>query len=88
VSEDGLRVRIAWHDGTAGEDEGVVGIASVRLRPGRVSLDFDRTVAGCATAIPYDGADVTYDDVDERSTDLIDIFQRLLASAPERIHLD
>lgn len=86
MSEDGALVRIAWRDGSAGEDEGIVGIARVVLVPGRVSITFDRTADGWHSTIPYEGVDITYDDVDDRHHDLVDVFSALLSSAPDCVH--
>lgn len=87
MNEDGLRVRMGWHDGMQGEDEAVVGVAEVRLARGRLSVDFDRQMDACHTNIPYEGVDITYDDLDDRSLDLVDVFQRLLSSCPGRIRI-
>jgi hypothetical protein len=86
MSENGALVRIAWFDGQEGEDEGIVGLTFVELWSGRISLSFDRA-SGSVTRIPYEGVDITYEDVDDRSTDLADVFSRLLAAQPERVRI-
>jgi hypothetical protein len=85
MSEDGRLCRVAWSaPGHAGEDEGVIGLAQVELWPGRLAIDFE---AGPHSAMPFDGVDITYEDLDDRSLDLVEVFRELLCQAPDRLRI-
>ena len=87
MNEDGTLARIAWHDGLHGEDEGIVAIDSVVLQPGRLSIVFDHTNSEWNSTIPYLGVDITYDDRDDRFSDLVETFKQIFSSIPERIEI-
>lgn len=85
MNEDGLVFRMWWHVGTSGEDECIIGLASVRLSDDTLRIDFDLEGALGYTG-PYTGVEIRYEQPLWKP-DIEDLLGQLMQSQRERLQV-
>jgi hypothetical protein len=87
MREDGALVRIAWSDGASCEGDGLVGIKHLSLGRGQLTIVLDKKHKRYQSTIPYDFIKISYDNSDDRFSDLVEVCKHILQLQQDRIEV-